>query len=67
MHGYLRKRVQEVKFFQRNIFPKRYHIIDFTKALYYIKSSPDTNDCDKIRRIPFRDIKEAYMPGPNKE
>ena len=37
MQGWLRKRVQEVKFFQRNGYPKRFFIVDFTKAIILIQ------------------------------
>lgn len=62
MQGYLRKRVSEIKFFQKNLFPKRYHIIDFTKAQMIIQSKPLQTDLTKIKRIPFRDIYNAYLP-----
>lgn len=62
MQGWLRKRVQEVKFFQRNLYPKRYHIIDFTKAQMLIQNSKTQTDPSKIKRVPFRDIQSAYLP-----
>ena len=36
MQGLLRKTVQSVSVFQRNIFPVRYFIVDFTQAVIYI-------------------------------
>lgn len=67
MQGYMRKRVQEVKFFQKNLFPKRYHIIDFTKAQLVIQNKPDSTDASKIKRVPFRDIQAAYLPTPEND
>lgn len=36
MEGMLRKNVEKVRLFQRDLYPKRYFIIDFTSANVYI-------------------------------
>ena len=36
MEGILRKTVNKVSILQRNMFPKRYFIVDFTQAVIYI-------------------------------
>lgn len=72
MEGLIRKNVSEVKFFQRNLFPKRYFVIDFTKANVYISHHENFNPRrdelleikgdPKITIIPFRSVKDCYKP-----
>jgi len=67
MEGTLRKFVEKVKFFQINIYPKRYFIIDFTQACFVIvKEKPKEQngwkkDDDKTV-IPFRNVSDCYLP-----
>ena len=56
MKGWLRKRVNEVKFFQYESFPKRFFTCDFTKAILMIAHTETEKDKDKMKVIAYRDI-----------
>ena len=68
MEGTLRKFVEEVKFFQMSVYPKRYFMIDFTLACVQIRYSKAKDkiheaELEKIeKRIPFRDVTDCYLP-----
>mmetsp|Transcript_31189 Transcript_31189/g.47756 ORF Transcript_31189/g.47756 Transcript_31189/m.47756 type:complete len:190 (-) Transcript_31189:2049-2618(-) len=62
MEGTLRKFVQEIKFFQRSIHPKRYFSIDFQQAVLMIMKSHDETKEENIHYIMFRDICDCYLP-----
>lgn len=68
MEGLLRKTVSKVKLFQKNSFPKRYVIIDFTSANIFVKyekesiADPTFVSTQECKIIPFRSIKECSLP-----
>lgn len=44
MEGYIRKFVQEIRMFQKEIYPKRYFIIDFNTAKVKIFKTKKQSD-----------------------
>ena len=68
MEGTLRKFVEQVKFFQMSVYPKRYFVIDFTLACVQIrdckaKDKGHLMDLEKTQKvIPFRDVTDCYLP-----
>ena len=66
LQGYLKKRVSEVKLFQTKVFPTRYYIIDFATAQLLMMSKATDKEQDRVI-IPFRSIKESFLPLPEYE
>ena len=72
MEGTLRKFVEEVKIFQRSVYPKRFFSIDFSiasivvsKILFNDKcvmTNPNNVDKTSQKVIPFRDFQDCYLP-----
>ena len=62
MTGLLKKKVDKEKLFQKKLYPKRYFIIDYTRAMIQIKHDLDETSLDKIKQIPFRDVKMCCKP-----
>ena len=74
--GYLKKRVKELKFFQKKVFPTRHFTINFTKAILSIldknKSTELTvrahaHEHKSAKNIPFRNITECFLPTESYE
>ena len=60
MQGYLKKRVQEFKFWQKKLYYKRFMKIDFPNGLIYFSHLPNPTPNDKsFKKIPFGQVKEA--------
>jgi len=64
MSGELKKKVQELKFWQKKIYPKRYFVIDFSTAVICIRHAKDDT---KFVSVPFREVLDVYIPPPQKE
>jgi hypothetical protein len=58
MEGWMKKRVQEVKFFQKKLFPRRYFRIDFAQAKIQIQHKIG-GDENKTQTLQFGDIKDV--------
>lgn len=65
--GYLKKRVSEVKLFQTKVFPTRFYIVDFSNAQMIIQNRADDKKEEEKLIIPFRNIKESFLPLPEYE
>ena len=66
--GILGKRVKEKKLFQISMYPKRYHAVDFTNGILFIKLNFQKSDNDSsTKQIPFRNIISMQKPGVQEE
>mmetsp|Transcript_15668 Transcript_15668/g.24016 ORF Transcript_15668/g.24016 Transcript_15668/m.24016 type:complete len:174 (+) Transcript_15668:65-586(+) len=63
--GTLKKRVQEFRFFQKKIFPKRFWIIDFAFGTVTVKHDKDSKKESSM--FYFREIEDCYMPEEKKD
>ena len=62
MTGLLKKKVDKEKIFQKKLYPKRYFIIDYTRAVIQIKHKLDDKKEENTKQIPFRDVKMCCKP-----
>ena len=62
MTGLLKKKVDKEKLFQKKLYPKRYFIVDYTRAMIQIKHKLDDNNAENTTLIPFRDVKMCCKP-----
>lgn len=61
LRGHMKKKVDQIKMFQLETYPKRYYIVDFNKLQIIIKHDRfDKDSCDKNKVIEFRDIADVY-------
>ena len=58
LEGYLKKQVEKMKIFNIGVFPKRYFLIDFTRARLTIYKS--RRDQDSAQHILFRDVVKCF-------
>lgn len=75
----MKKKVEEKKLFQKQTYPRRYFVINFSMAVLKISNKiPDTvgdyydtreknGSVLKVAVIPFREIEEAWLPKPSDE
>ena len=62
----MKKRVEEIKFWQKKIFYKRFYKIDFPNGMVYIAEYPPADPDDKgTKTIPFGHILEALVFSEN--
>lgn len=63
MQGYLRKRVDKVKIFQKEMYPKRFFIIDFEDGTLTIqlKENSKISNGDKVTEYQFNEIRDAVV------
>lgn len=54
MHGYMRKKVDQESFFQRETYPKRYFVLNFHTAVFYIRHRPEPDS--KTHTLAFREV-----------
>lgn len=67
MQGYLKKRVQKLKFWQKGEYNKRFFILDFTIANIQIKTTKEETNKENIKKVPFRNIISCYLPNAKSE
>ena len=62
MEGHLRKRVNTVKLFQKELYPKRYFFIDFQTGFIKITANEQAKDNSggKLQVVEFADVKDCF-------
>lgn len=56
MQGYLKKRAEKVKFWQKKQYYRRYFKIDFTSAVLIISEHVSDGDEDDVKQLPFSHV-----------
>ena len=67
MQGFLKKKADQIKFWQKKLYYKRYYKIDFTSAVLFISEQINEEDDKKIKQVPFSHIQKCYEPKPENE
>jgi hypothetical protein len=67
MQGFVKKRVDKVKFFQKKLFYKRYIKIDYTIGVVYISDHVTDKDNTGAKTIKFSHFKSVKLFEPEIE